>query len=270
VNGTEVHENDAIIASIVSVYDLKNGGLCTGSLIAPGIVLTAAHCITSKASDLRVIFGTNVDEWLNAREPDVKAEHVRSVSQTKVHPDWNFEKNQEKETDWNDIALVKFKGDIPEGFKPATILQDSSVLVRGTEVTFAGYGVSLVETPEVDPKKVKNLEEAIENGDVYCDEPRKICFMADYSGEGLLRMAKAPISSVQETEVRLNEKLAGTCGGDSGGPAYIEKDGVYYLFGITSRGSPLCNSTGVYTNALSFASWLNPIIKEWQAADVSK
>jgi secreted trypsin-like serine protease len=59
-----------------------------------------------------------------------------------------------------------------------------------------------------------------------------------------------------KTELMLDERKAGTCSGDSGGPAYIEKDGQFYLFGITSRGTYFCDDSGVYTNALSYTKWI--------------
>jgi secreted trypsin-like serine protease len=115
---------------------------------------------------------------------------------------------------------------------------DKSLLKRGTLVTVAGYGVSHVELEEMNPKKLspEKLAEAIDNGEVTCDGKYNNCYEIVMTGDGKLRQGKAPISSVQETEVRLDETKAGTCSGDSGGPAYIEKDGVNYLFGITSRG----------------------------------
>lgn len=264
INGTDVKESDAILSSIVSVYNVEANSICTGSLIAPDIVLTAAHCVVGeKKSDMRIIFGTNVDEWLGAREQDVVAEHIHTVSDMKAHQDYSSNPPPEKITDQSDIALIKFRGALPAGYKPATFLSDKSLLKRGAMVTVAGYGVNHVELEEMNPKKwnPQKLAEAIEYGEVICDDNYKTCHEVVMTGDGKLRQGKAPISSIQETEVRLNETEAGTCSGDSGGPAYIEKDGVYYLFGITSRGSGLCDAYGVYTNAVEFSTWIQDTIK---------
>lgn len=259
VNGSEVKEKAAITTSIVGLFDTKRKFICTGSLIAPNIVLTAAHCAPDRASHLKVVFANNVDEILNTREPDILQEFALQATDFKVSPKWD-PNNETIEIDTGDIALVKFKGQIPAGYKPAVFLPDQSVLKRGALVTVAGYGVSFVDSFPIDPSKFRNLDQAIEDGEVICDERNRNCMKVEMSGDGLLRQTQAPISSIQETELRLDERKSGTCSGDSGGPAYIEENGQLYLFGVTSRGSMLCDNTGVYTNALEYMPWINETI----------
>ncbi|WII73291.1 trypsin-like serine protease [Bdellovibrio sp. 22V] len=257
MGGTLVKENSTLASGIVGIFDTQDNAICTGSIIGENIVLTAAHCVTTKPSKLKVIFGNDIDAAMATREPDVLQEYVRRVVDVKVHEDYNPAEHETKETDYADIALIKFQGALPQGYKPVSILPDDSVLRRGVLVTLAGYGVSDIYTEPVDPKKVKNLDEALEYGEVMCDENLRNCLKVEMSGDGVLRETKAPVSSLQETEVRLDEsKGHGTCSGDSGGPAYIEKNGQYYLFGITSRGSQLCDSVGVYTNAVYYRTWI--------------
>lgn len=255
INGFEMTAKNSLTMSIVALYDTKNKFICTGSLITPNVVLTAAHCAPKKISDLKVIFASDVDEMLNTREPDIKQEYVLNATDFKVSDKWD-PNNEAVEIDLGDIALVKFRGSLPAGYAPATFLRDQSALKRGAIVTVAGFGVNLVESTPIDPKKYRNLDQAIEDGDVICDDRNQNCVEVEMSGDGLLRQTQAPISSLQETEIRLDERKAGTCSGDSGGPAYLELDGEYYLFGVTSRGSLLCDNTGVYTNALEYKDWI--------------
>lgn len=258
MGGTSVAENSTMASGIVGIYDLQNNGICTGSLIANNYVLTAAHCVIGiKPGKLRLVFGNNIDELMAAREQDIVRLYTRSVSDYKIHPNYKPEEHEEKETDWADIALIKFAGELPPGYTPATLLVDDSILRRGVSVTVAGFGVSQVDLDPVDPKKVKNLREALEYGEVVCDENMKNCLSVEMSGDGILRETQAPISFVHETEVRLDEsKGKGTCSGDSGGPAYVHDKGQMYLFGVTSRGSEFCDSVGVYTNAVYYKDWI--------------
>lgn len=257
MGGTQVAQNASIASGIVSVYDVKDNAICTGSIIAENFILTAAHCSTAKRQNLKIVFGLDVDDSMNAREPDIRELYVRNVVGIQVHPDYNPEENEDKETDWNDIAIIKFQGPLPPGYKPVQMLPDNSLLKRGAIVTLAGYGISQVDLEPVDPRKVRNFEEALAYGEVLCDEKQRNCLRVDMSGDGVLRETTAPISVVHDTEVRLDEsKGRGTCSGDSGGPAYIEQGGHYLLFGITSRGSVVCDSVGVYTNAVMFKNWI--------------
>ena len=260
INGTEVTESSPLNSSVVGIYNTKIKSICTGSLIANNIVLTAAHCVTKNTQELKVIFSTDIDDAINIREQDVYLEVVRPVLAVKFGPTWD-PKDENKEEDTGDIALIKFKGSLPERYyKPAKFLADTKLLKKDQEVVLVGYGVSNVDLETIDPKNYKKIDQAIEYGEVVCSGDRKnnygTCFEVTTSGDGLLRATKAPIMSLSETEVRLNEKKSGTCNGDSGGPAYIEIQGELYLFGITSRGSELCNDVGVYTNALHYMPWI--------------
>jgi secreted trypsin-like serine protease len=264
MNGSVVKDGETIGSSIVGIFNSKFNAICTGSLIAPNVVLTAAHCAPDKASDLKIIFSNDIDYVLNSREPDIQAEFVLSATDFKVSKAWD-PNNETIEIDTGDIALIKFRGTIPAGFKPATMLLDDSKLKKGDMITVAGFGVDTVTTTPIDTKKVKDIDEAIAYGEIICDENQQgkkfNCMQIESRGEGILRVTEAPIASIQETEFRLDEKKAGTCNGDSGGPAYVKMNGQLFLLGVTSRGSELCNDTGVYTNAVSYKTWINDTIK---------
>ncbi|WP_291516386.1 trypsin-like serine protease [Bdellovibrio sp. ArHS] len=257
MGGTLVPEGASIVSGVVGIYDTQDNSICTGSLIAENLVLTAAHCATSKASKLRIVFGVDIDQTMAIREPDVLQEYTRTVTKIETHPSYKPEEQEDKEIDFGDIAILKFPGKLPAGYKPVSLLQDGSILQKGFVVTLAGYGVANVDLEPVDARKMRNIEEAIEYGEVVCDDDRKNCLKVDMSGDGELRQTTAPVSFLTETEVFLDEsKGRGTCSGDSGGPAYVQKNGQYFLFGVTSRGSQLCDDVGVYTNTVYYNNWI--------------
>lgn len=268
INGSLVKEKDPLAESTVGIFNTKLNYICTGTLIASNIVMTAAHCVPEKAEHTKIIFSVDVDNTMNSREPDVLAEYVLPVTDFKVSPIWD-PNNETMEINTGDIALLKFKGQIPAGYKPATFLKDSSFIKIGTMVTVAGFGVDDVDiSKKIDPKKYPKLEEALEYGEVVCDEENngkyKNCYKVEMTGDGVLRTTEAPINFVHETEVSLNERKAGTCSGDSGGPAFIKTPEGYFVFGVTSRGSLLCNEVGMYTNALTYSKWIEESIKQLQ------
>jgi secreted trypsin-like serine protease len=261
MNGRAVAPTDAVAKHVVAVYDTRVGGLCTGTLIDTNIVITAAHCAPKKASHAKIIFSDSIDYILTSLEPDVKQERMLTVVDFKIGPKWN--PNNEADFDIGDIAIFKFKGQLPAGYSPVKMIADKSELNIGTSVTLAGFGVDTIITKKIDPKTYPNLEEAIAYGEVVCEENGE-CVSVESEGDGMLRMTEAPISEFKETEVILDEKKAGTCSGDSGGPAFIQKNGELFLFGVTSRGGALCNDIGVYTNVLSYTQFITETVKRFK------
>jgi hypothetical protein len=265
INGASVLANDPIATSVVAVYNAKTKYLCTGTLIAPHVVLTAAHCTPERVSQVKIIFSNDIDDVLNSRELDMIAELVLPATDFKVGPTWDPKNEAENNT--GDIALFKFNGDLPSGYAPATFIADDSVLKRGDMMTMVGFGVDDVDmSKEIDPKKYHNIDEAIATGEVTCNgvdrQGQPIdCYKVKLTGDGILRQTQAPISTIFDTEIRLNESKSGTCSGDSGGPLFLKKDNAYFLVGVTSRGSALCNDVGVYTRALFYKSWISETLK---------
>lgn len=266
IGGELVAEKESISYGIVGIYDAEDQAICTGSLISPNHVLTAAHCIGSSPKKMQIIFNVNLDKIIGTKNGLLTKFFSRKVTDAKVHPSYKPEEQEDKEFDYGDIAIIKFEGDLPEGYHAAQLLSDNSLLHAGTDITVAGFGVSDVYTEPVDVKKVKNLQDAIYYGEIFCyDDANTNCVSVEMGGDGQLRQTHAPISSLQETEFLLDEsKGHGTCSGDSGGPAYVSIEGQLFLTGVTSRGSALCDNVGVYTNVIPYIGWINetmPLMK---------
>jgi hypothetical protein len=139
-----------------------------------------------------------------------------------------------KRENWGDIALLRFVGDVPEGFKPAKILTRSSALKDGGVALIAGFGITdgRLQTPT---DKLLKTE---------------------------VTFAQARFSS---SEVLFDQtKKHGACHGDSGGPAFVKVGQELLLFGVTSRGfedpGDTCERFAVYTNMVSYAAWIKSTI----------
>lgn len=225
IGGQEVSPDESPAQTSVIVYDPIGKALCTGSLLGGNMVLTAAHCLGSDPRKLLVVFAMNIGK--------ASKEMARSVVGAIAHPLWKT--NKDKPKDNGDLAIIKYQGVTPTGYRAATLLPSASPLKNKSLVLLAGYGIS--------------------------DGIKK-------TGSGLLRQVMTTISNAQfsATEIQIEQRQGrGACHGDSGGPAYVISNGVYYLWGITSRGNQdgkdQCNMFSIYTNLLPHYKWMQDSVR---------
>jgi secreted trypsin-like serine protease len=220
--GGELMPSDSPIAKhIVALYAIDKKALCTGTLIAPNMVLTAAHCM---GQQMVVAFG-----------PDVKASFqdkskLRPVTAATIHPKWNG--NLRPEGNAGDVAVLKFAGTAPAGWVPAQILTRSDAIQRFTIIKQAGYGVNAPLAKESGSGVLRQTQTTVLD----------------------------PMSTETEVTVNQREGH-GVCFGDSGGPSFVNVSGTYYFWGVASAvSSPtkelVCKDKGIYTKVLSYISWI--------------
>jgi secreted trypsin-like serine protease len=131
IGGAVATGSEDFSKTVVALYGVKNGSLCTASIISDSLLVSAAHCVLSPASELRVIFGTDIRATTRI---------IRPVVSYVTNPSWATNSEADKNT--GDIAVIRFSGGLPEGFHAATLLADRSVLAANTTVLLAGYGIS--------------------------------------------------------------------------------------------------------------------------------
>lgn len=254
INGSLVDQSDKIASHTVFVSNVSDGYVCTGTLIGKDLVLTAAHCLNPKHNLYEIIFGIN---GYDIMEQDSQT-NVRRAKKVVVHEGYN----ENQQANQNDIGLIYFKGDLPAGYSPAEVLLNEDPIKKDSQIILAGYGVTTATTRDVKYKKSKKFQEEIKNGNIICDydvldeSQLPTCFELNMSGDGELRKTTAPVAYTSESEFVLDETAAGSCSGDSGGPAYMEIDGKLYVVGVTSRGNLTCDSRGIYTSLYAHMDWL--------------
>jgi secreted trypsin-like serine protease len=225
IRGMTVEPADPIASTTVAVVNESHGdvALCTGSIVAPDLVVTAGHCVGPDRAAMRLFFKTDL------RQAGGKEVPVAGYVRPKGYG------HMTSEEDMNDIALIRFEGGLPPGYRPAELLRDEALLKNGEKVTLAGFGVS--------------------NGRIHGD--------GSSAGAGVLRKVDVTIAQAAygRTEVVMDQTHGhGACHGDSGGPAFLKRGREYLLFGVTSRGSSGgrddCSGASIYTSILAHARFL--------------
>ncbi|WP_437666329.1 S1 family peptidase [Sorangium sp. So ce1182] len=221
----------------VAVVDTDDVEECSGVLIAPRVVVTAAHCVVlqeSSTGEITAALGPkNLAVVAGALDvAEASADQKFPLREVVRHPAFAGAAGTMPASglaDVNDIALLLLERPV-EALEPAAIPPlwrvDEILSDRGM-VVIAGYG---------------------EQGSTGADA-------------GALYIAETPYRERNGTEL-----IAGGsgepdgCAGDSGGPAYVIAGDQRWLLGVSARALPSqeggCGSGGVYTLLPAYTPWL--------------
>ncbi|KAJ2897817.1 hypothetical protein IWW38_001596 [Coemansia aciculifera] len=230
------------IAYIEGYDPIQGGSSCTGSLIAPNVVLTAGHCVY--ASDTQMYTAAQIQVGFTHTTPDPTVLFQGySVSQIIANPSFSMG------TLKSDIALLILSNNIPDSVATKAKLYAGS-FSSGTSVTAAGFGL-------IDPNSKTQLPSSL------MEVGLKL---------GTTSFCQANFPTVDINKVVCTDGTAGkdTCNGDSGGPLAIavssgSPDGTALLgltsFGPISSKNPLglCGQPGIpgyYTLISPYISWI--------------
>jgi V8-like Glu-specific endopeptidase len=204
---------------------LINGEVqCTGTLVGPQTVLTAAHCLYThegQYNQMEFVVGTS------AFKPD--ARYKVSDGDYPVGDPPGFQYRDQDLTD--DVAVLHLTM-TPTGkrFGPyAGIPTLASYRTQGRALTFVGYGYDVIA--------------------------------GEFTGLGIKRQVDLPLTTIDNRQFLYRATAKNTCHGDSGGPAFITDGQNLFVAGITSSGDGGCEEYGISMRVDAYSPWVTPRVK---------
>ena len=229
--GGGVPSAEGIGRSVVTIVGSR-GNFCSGALIAPKLVLTAAHCV--QPGSVYKLVETGAD-----RQPQ-----LQDVKNVAVHPGFNMQAMTAHRAT-ADVALLQLE--IPPSGKTASALSAPQIpLLAGSRFTISGIGVTI-------------RGQGSSGGIV------RAAGLVATGQPGTLQ-----IRLVDPLTLGMRAGL-GACTGDSGGPVFEDRPGGPAIVGVISwstgpNGSDGCGGLTGVTPLTLYRDWILQTARQWGSA----
>ena len=222
---------DGVARAVVTIVGSR-GNFCTGSVIAPKLVLTVAHCVQPGADYKIVDYGADGKPQLL---------NVRSVA---IHPNFNMQAMQAHRAT-ADVALLQL--DIPLKGKSTVPVGSPNIPIQvGSRFTIAGIGVTV-------------------RGEGKSGGTIRVAALVATGQPGTLQIRLVdPLTNGVRDGI-------GACTGDSGGPVFEDRPNGAVLVGVISwstgpNGAAGCGGLTGVTPLTLYRDWILQTARSWGAA----
>ncbi len=221
-------QRDTLHTNVFGIFNQTQGGICTGTLIAPNLLLTAQHCVAENASAFVICGSTTFGDVYPASGFLLSAETQLSPFGNSYGAVEVLVPEESRDLCNTDIALIILDTNVPSSVAEPAIPRIDITAQQGEVYSAHGYGDTNGTGGSAGQRRW------LTDRQVFCDGDACRAFGGN---------------QIQSREWVGSD---GTCQGDSGGPA-LDSEGR--VFGVLSRGGDGCSSS-VYSAVDDWSDWI--------------